>query len=266
MHSSAVAVAAIGLILAASTPASAADVESLPGGETTQRATAQQCLGDLQTFDAELTRLGFGVLPPGGHGASQSSSGYYIWSLKGTPRQKMRALRDAAYVYAWDGDEQSCQMVLGSMRTVYIEHQKVVGTRADDPNVGTAWRRAHLARAKPVAEMGHVMRADILIGSEIRNLKDEKLGEVDDIVLNPEQRGILYVLASRGGFLGFSKKLVAIRWSDLRATEDHELYVLDVSAKAFEDAPAVDGRNFEKTADVGWQRTLGDYWNNVLRK
>lgn len=190
MHSSAVAVAAIGLILAASTPASAADVESLPGGETTQRATAQQCLGDLQTFDAELTRLGFGVLPPGGHGASQSSSGYYIWSLKGTPRQKMRA----------------------------------------------------------------------------RNLKDEKLGEVDDIVLNPEQRGILYVLASRGGFLGFSKKLVAIRWSDLRATEDHELYVLDVSAKAFEDAPAVDGRNFEKTADVGWQRTLGDYWDNVLRK
>ncbi|MDX3966868.1 MAG: PRC-barrel domain-containing protein [Bradyrhizobium sp.] len=229
-------------------------------------SASQQCLKDLQTFDAELTRLGFGVLPPGGYGASQPSSGYYIWGVEGTPRQKMRALRDAAYVYAWGGDEQSCKMVLGSMRTVYKEHQKAVGTEAEDPNVRTAWRRAHLARAKPVAEMGHVMRADILIGSDIRNLKDEKLGEVDDIVLNPEQRGILYVLASRGGFLGFGEKLVAIRWSDLRATEDHELYVLDVPAKAFEDAPAVDRRNFEKTADAAWQRTLGDYWESVLQK
>src|SRR3546814_19619391 len=81
-------------------------------------------------------------------------------------------------------------MVLGSMRAVYEEHQSLVGTEADDPHVRTAWRRAHLARAKPIAKMGHVMRAEILIGSEIRNLEDEKLGEVDDIVLNPEQRGI----------------------------------------------------------------------------
>src|SRR3546814_9403035 len=66
-------------------------------------------------------------------------------------------------------------MVLGSMRAVYEEHQSLVGTEADDPHVRTAWRRAHLARAKPIAKMGHVMRAEILIGSEIRNLEDEKL-------------------------------------------------------------------------------------------
>lgn len=258
--------AATGLILAASASALAADVESLPGGEPAKPARAQQCLKDLQAFEEELTRLGFGVLPPGGYGGSEPSSGYYVWGVEGTPRQKMRALRDAAYVYARDGDEKSCQMVLGSMRAVYEEHEKLVGTEADDPHVRTAWRRAHLARAKPVAEIAHVMRADILIGSEIRNLEDEKLGEVDDIVLDPEQRGILYVLTSRGGVLGFGEKLVAIRWSDLRATDDHELYVLDVPAKVFEDAPAVDRRNFEKTADAAWERTLGDYWDGVLRK
>ncbi|MCF8706957.1 PRC-barrel domain-containing protein [Rhizorhapis sp. SPR117] len=40
------------------------------------------------------------------------------------------------------------------------------------------------------------MRADILIGSEIRKLKDERLGEISDIVLNPEQRDILHILVS----------------------------------------------------------------------
>jgi len=254
----------MGLMLAAS--AFAADVEGLPGDEPATPARTQGCIEDLQSFDEELTRAGFGVLPPGGYGASERPSSYYLWGAEGTPRQKMRALRDAAYVYAWGGDEQSCQMVLGSMRAVYNEHQELVGTEADDPNVRTAWRRAHLARAEPIAEMGHVMRADILIGSEIRNLQDEKLGEIDDIVLDPEQRGILYVLASRGGFLGFGGKLVAIRWSDLRATEDHELYVLDVPAKAFEEAPPVDRRNFERTADAAWQRALGEYWDGVLQR
>lgn len=266
MRLHALLLAATGAILATPTSALAADVESLPGDEPANRARAEQCLKDLQSFDDELTRTGFGTLQPDGYGTSEPAGGYYIWGVEGTPRQKMRTLRDAAYIYAWSDDEQSCQMVLGSMRAVYEEHQNLVGTEADDPHVRTAWRRAHLERAKPITEMGHVMRADILIGSEIRNLKDEKLGEVDDIVLNPEQRGILYVLATRGGFLGFGEKLVAIRWSDLRATEDHELYVLDVPAEAFDDAPAVDGRTFATTADAAWQRTLGEYWDSVLQK
>jgi sporulation protein YlmC with PRC-barrel domain len=234
MRLHALLLAATGAILATSTSALAADVESLPGGEPANRARAEQCLKDLQTFDDELTRTGFGILQPDGYGTSESAGGYYIWGVEGTPRQKMRTLRDAAYIYAWSDDEQSCQMVLGSMRAVYEEHQSLVGTEADDPHVRTAWRRAHLERAKPITEMGHVMRADILIGSEIRNLKDEKLGEVDDIVLNPEQRGILYVLA--------------------------------VPAEAFDDAPAVDGRTFATTADAAWQRTLGEYWDSVLQK
>lgn len=45
------------------------------------------------------------------------------------------------------------------------------------------------------------------------------------------KRDILYVLASHGGFLGLGDKLVAVRWIDLRATEDRQMYVLDVAPK-----------------------------------
>jgi len=250
MRVSASIVTALGSALALSTLALAADTESLPGGETARRKIAQQCLKDLAAFDKELAEVGFGVLPPGGFAPSEPSAGYYVWGVEGTPRQKMRSLRDAAYVYAWDGDEQSCQFVLASMRAVYEEHQKLVGSEADDPKMRTAWRRAHLSRAKPAAEMGHLMRADILIGSEIRNPEDDWLGAIDDVVLSPGARDIIYVLVARGGFLGFGKKLVAIRWSDLRATEDHEMYVLNASEQAVAEAPEVDRRNFEKTADA----------------
>lgn len=255
---------AIGIAVVSSTLAMAADVESLPRDKTEKRVLARQCVKDLQAFDEKLANTGFGVLQPGGYGAS-APPGFYVWGVEGTPRQKIHSLRDAAYVYAFGANEKSCQMVLASMRQVYEQHQMLVGTEADDLNVRLAWRRAHLSRAKSIRQMNHLMRAETLIGSEIRNLKDEKLGEIEDLVLNPEKRNILYVLASRGGFLGFGEKLVAIRWSDLRATEDHELYVLDVSAKALEEAPSVDRRNFEKTADADWRRSLSAYWDGILK-
>lgn len=252
----------LAVILAFSTSVFAADAETLPGREAGTRVVAQQCVKDLQAFDKELGGVGFGVLPSGGVTAQPS---YYVWGVEGTPRQKLRAWWNAAYLYALDGNEQSCQTVLASMRKLYEGHQKLVGNESDDLNVKTAWRRAHLARAKPVAAMDHLMRAKILIGSEIRNLKDEELGKVEDIVLNPDKRDIRYILVSRGGFLGIGGKWVAIRWNDLRATEDHELYVLDVAPTALDDAPSVERRTFAKTADPEWQRSLDQYWDRVLK-
>lgn len=256
---------AVGLALSISTMAYAADAESLPGGEAHRTPIADKCLTDLQAFEQQLWRVGFGVFPYSPP-TSVGTTEFYGQAGEGTPRMKIRTLHQAARVYAYAGDERLCQQTLASMRAIYDAHQKLAGKEADNPDVRMGWRRAHLARAKPVAEMDHLMRASILIGSEIRNLKDERLGEITDIVLNPDKRDILYVLASRGGFLGIGSKLVAVRWSDLRATEDHQLYVLDVAPKAFDNSPAVDRWNFTKTAEPEWQRALAKYWDGVFKK
>ena len=256
---------AVGLVLSMSTMAYAADAESLPSGEAPKKPVADKCLTDLQAFEQQLSRVGFGVFPYSPP-TSAGTTEFYGLAGEGTPRMKIRALYQAARVYAYARDEQLCQQTLASMRRIYEAHQKLLGKEADNPDVRIGWRRAHLSRAKPVAEMGHLMRASILIGSEIRNLKDERLGEITDIVLNPDKRDILYVLASHGGFLGIGSKLVAVRWADLRATEDHQLYVLDLAPKTFDDSPAVDRRNFAKTAESEWQRTLAQYWDGVLKK
>lgn len=257
-------VTALGVLVASPATVFGADAEGLPGGEAEMGAIARQCMTDLQAFDDELARVGFGVLPPGGYGTS-APQGYYTFGIQGTPRQKIRSLRDAAYVYALEGDEQSCQMVLASMRQVYEEHQKLVGAEADDPTVRMAWRRAHLSRAAPIGQMDHLMRAKVLLGSALRNSKDQKLGEIKDLVLDPAKPEILYALVAQGGFLGIGESLVAVRWSDLRATEDHEIYVLDVPSEALEEAPKVDRHNFAKTADAEWQGALSAYWEGILK-
>lgn len=240
----------------------AADAEGLPSGEGPGGQVAQQCLTDLRMFDDELARSGFGVLAPGGYGVE----GYTAYAEIGTPRRRMQALRDAAYAYALHGNEQSCQMVLASMQQVYQEHRGLIGPDSDYPDARTAWRRAHLAQASPVTGMDRLMRADVIIGADIRTPEDERLGEIADIVLDPERQAVAYVLATRGGFLGFGKELVAVRWIDLRATPDHEIYVFDASPEAFAAAPKVERESFQESSSEAWRGTLDRYWEGVVGK
>lgn len=262
--SAAIFFSAFCISLAASTNVFAADAKSLPEDRAGKPEIAGQCLRDLQSFDEKLARVGFGIEPPR-ESAMPEPQSYYRWGGVATPRQRIRSLRFAAIAYAHDGDEPMCQSILASMRKVFEKHQKVVEKGADDPHLRSAWRRAHLSRAEPVDRMNHLMRADIMIGSEIRNLKDQRLGEIEDIVFNPHERKILYVLISRGGFAGIGKKFVAIRWNDLQATPDHELYLFDAPVKALKEAPEVDRRNFAKTASPEWQRALAVYWDRILK-
>jgi len=239
----------------------AADVETLQRAKPDQQGIAQQCLENLQAFDQQLNDVGFGVLPPGGYGLG-GPTGY---GFPGTPREDIQTLRSAALVLAYEGEEEACQQVLSKMNEAFEEHQKLVGLEADDPEVRSAWRRAHLANAKPIAEMDRLMRADVVIGADLRNPEDEKLGEIEDVVFDPADRSIAYVLVSRGGFLGMGEELVAVPWQDLRATADHEIFVLDVLASAFEEAPAVDSANFAQTASQSWREQMNQFWDERLR-
>nr|WP_306264850.1 PRC-barrel domain-containing protein [Pararhizobium sp. IMCC3301] len=243
----------------------AADVESLPDTTASEGQAAQQCQSDLRAFEGELARIGFGVLAPGGYGIG--SGGYGTgFGLVGTTRQRMQALRDAADVYAFGGNEDACQMVLASMQQIYEEHDELVGIEADDPETRTEWRRAHLAKALPVTEMDRLMRADVVIGADLRTPDDATLGEITDVVLDPKLKTIAYVLVSRGGFLGMGEELVAVRWTDLRATDDHEIYVLDASPESFAAAPKVERRNFGESSGDTWRNSLDQYWAGVIGK
>ena len=109
--------AAVGVSVAASAAVFAADVESLPGNGTEKPGVARQCLTDIQEFDAKLARIGFGLAPPRASGTT-TARGYYTWGAEVTPRQKIRSLRDTAYAYALDGNEQNCHRCARSSTSI----------------------------------------------------------------------------------------------------------------------------------------------------
>jgi osmotically-inducible protein OsmY len=138
------------LAIGLTSTALAADVETLEPAQPDEQRIARQCLEDLQAFDQQLLEAEFGVLPPGGYGLG-GPTGFY--GFPGTPREQIQALRGAAQVLAYQGDEVACQQVLSKMRGTFEAHQQLAGLEADDPPVVQDGRLS-----------GIVSRADVLRG------------------------------------------------------------------------------------------------------
>ena len=85
-----------------------------------------------------------------------------------------------------------------------------------------------------------VLKASDLIGKKVQNIDGKKLGDIKDLVINPEDGDVQYAVLDFGGFLGIGDKYFAVPWEALRLTEDQKAVVLDVSKKDLKKAPGFD--------------------------
>jgi hypothetical protein len=236
-----------------------------------EQQVAQECLQTLQTFNQELTETGYGLAGPRGYGvgapaADPTTAPPYYGGVPTTPRGEIRALMDAALVLARNGNEDGCQTVVAEMRELYEQRRQQIAEGEPIPaEEVTAWRAQWLQAAVPVSEMEGSINLDQIIGSDVRSMQDEDLGDVEDIVLGADG-GIEYVLVSHGGFLGMGGELVPVRWQDLRITPDpyRDTLVLPVQEAALENAPSVDGDVSEAVTSEEWRQQIDSYWEQAV--
>ena len=82
---------------------------------------------------------------------------------------------------------------------------------------GTEITREHSMRAMRAERLGRAEKASDLIGMEVKNYQGEKLGKVDDLVLDVETGRIVQVILSTGGIIGIGDTLhfESNQWPDL---------------------------------------------------
>jgi hypothetical protein len=56
-------------------------------------------------------------------------------------------------------------------------------------------------------------RVSKLIGTSVKNDKNEKIGSIDDMIVDKQK--VLYAILQVGGFLGVGGRMVAIRYDQL---------------------------------------------------
>jgi sporulation protein YlmC with PRC-barrel domain len=108
---------------------------------------------------------------------------------------------------------------------------------------------------------GHTraITASKVLGTSIYNRSGEKIGNVQDVVLDKMSNEIMFAVVSFGGFLGMGKKYHALPWARLDYQTDHDGYVVGVSREALESAPVYDMDELIKD-DGAVQRAATEYY------
>ena len=91
------------------------------------------------------------------------------------------------------------------------------------------------------AQTDNQMRAEELIGATVTQASGEKIGKIQDLVIDENGR-LVGVVVSVGGFLGFGDKEVALPWSKLEPRPQQGLAVAMVDKDQLEQAPGFKNR------------------------
>ena len=87
---------------------------------------------------------------------------------------------------------------------------------------------------------GHTnaITASRVIGTDVYNNTGQKIGVIEDVMLEKMSNGIMFAVIGFGGFLGVGEKFHAIPWSTLDYDEDKGGYVVPFTKEQLEAAPA----------------------------
>jgi sporulation protein YlmC with PRC-barrel domain len=111
------------------------------------------------------------------------------------------------------------------------------------------------------------LSATTITGDKVRNHDGEKLGHLEEIVLDVTSGRVAYAVLASGGFLGLGDKFFAVPWDLLTIDTENEEVVIDVSKESLENAPGFDKDNWPDVSDrsfvVDVYRYYGrdPYWN-----
>ena len=87
---------------------------------------------------------------------------------------------------------------------------------------------------------GHTsaIRAKKVIGTNVKDLSGNKIGQIEDVILDKESNSILFAVVGFGGFLGMAEKYHPIPWSALDYQEGENAYVVSYTKEQLKGAPA----------------------------
>ena len=89
-----------------------------------------------------------------------------------------------------------------------------------------------------------VLKASDLIGMNVQGTDGKKLGDIKDLVIDPEDGGVQYAVLDFGGFAGIGDKYFAVPFEALQLDKTNKKLSLDIHKKDLKDAPGFDKNNW----------------------
>jgi sporulation protein YlmC with PRC-barrel domain len=114
---------------------------------------------------------------------------------------------------------------------------------------------------KSVAMYG-VVSASKIIGETVVNRQSEKVGKIDELVIDAKKNSVLYAVLSFGGFMGMGNKLFAMPWEAFEFSTTENKLILNVDKEKLKAAPGFEkGDKWPDFKDKLWGESIYNYYN-----
>jgi len=111
---------------------------------------------------------------------------------------------------------------------------------------------------------GRMIAADQVQGTAVYDTAGEKLGRVEDVMLDKVSGRVAYAVLSFGGFLGIGDDHYPLPWQSLKYDTNLEGYITGITLKQLEGAPKYGNDNAWNWADTSRTRAVNDYYGVPL--
>lgn len=180
----------------------------------------------------------------------------------------LRALRDAAFTLWSYGRHEDCERLLANIRELVSapsmgalggndeeEAEKQIAAKEPKVQRGAALGRRDEKGAKPlisIEELAPGLRADEIIGAEVRSSDDRIVGEVRNIVFGTKDRRDYAIVAS-GGFFTPGKDSIVVPIRSLKVSQERHSFFLPMREAAVKTVPLMPDQDYKWLADDVWR-------------
>lgn len=213
-------------------------------------------------------------------------------------RRDARELRSAAIVLQRYGKDAACEQVVAALNEVLSDPRAssdmrnsamAPAVKAPAGKVAAPAADADTTAAAPVApdqtgsipaapgmtmeqrrsgsmqlsERKAALSASELIGTDVYGPDNNSVGEIDDIVVSPDNRPA-YALISYGGFLGIGEEQTAVPVNSIRFSEDNYAFV-NLTADQLKGAPKFQRGTSDWWANDQWRKDNDAYYNSLVQ-
>jgi PRC-barrel domain len=180
----------------------------------------------------------------------------------------LRSLRDAAFTLWSYGRHADCERLLANIRELVAapsmgsmgdndeeEAGKQIAAREPKVQRGAVSGSRDAKGAKPlidIEELAPGLRADEIIGSEVRSSDDKIVGEVRNIVFGTRDRRDYAIVAS-GGFFTPGKDSIVVPIRSLKVSQERHSFFIPIPEKELKTIPLMPDQEYRWLADNTWR-------------
>jgi sporulation protein YlmC with PRC-barrel domain len=111
-----------------------------------------------------------------------------------------------------------------------------------------------------------LMGADTLMGEDVVNMDEDKLGDIKEIMIDMRSGQVAYAVLAFHGMLGMGEKLFAVPWQALQLDTDKKRFVVNIDKDRLKSAPGFNPDAWPDMDDVNWAAQINTFYGVDLSR